>query len=452
MLFSRKDIETIHIVKIRLEEYLAAPQTKPLSIAFFGPRGAGKTFAALEVAEAAARGRKVRAMVFDMSDFRKLEDLIEALHRIRDCALDGYTPLVYFKSFDATFQGSPFGWLTHFLPVMAYGKFLDGGMSRPVRSAVLLFGSSITRSFANFTSYMSSLSPTDVQVVQDFMGCLQGYVDMAGINSSGGADKVYPFRRAIILRALLEEREPKLKSGDWINIDEGVLNGLLLVPKYLQGIRSLKAILAMSHLNNAHYFPRSALPSETELRLHVNHDEFMQVMSGKLLPIEVRESLAERLNEVYCRHIRARERAKPENKSKTDEQIDEEKWLTPWNKLPEIFKDSNRDHASAISSTIRHISCFLAEMKEGEERVTSFEKEEIEILAIREKSRWNSERLQRQWRMGPRSGKAKTKPYLVPWEDLDEATKDIDRAMVSSYPTILPPNYAIYRVTSRVWI
>jgi hypothetical protein len=272
---------------------------------------------------------------------------------------------------------------------------------------------------------------------------------MAGFNRGGVGDKLYLFRRAVILRALLEEREPKLRTGKWINIDDGVLSGLLLVSEYFQGIRSLKSVLAMSRLNNAQHFSRSALPSEPQLQLHVDYGEFTKAVSGKLLPNEVRELLAERLHEVYCNHIRERERAKPENKSKTDKQIDEENWLVPWNELLEAFQDSNRDHADAIPSTVRRVSCFLAEKKAGETPVTEFEKEDIEIMAIHEKCRGNSERLQRQWRAGPRSGKARTTPYLVPWEDVEEPIKDIDRAMVRSYRTILPPNYAIYRMKSR---
>jgi hypothetical protein len=449
VLFDRKEIQLFHTLRTQLEEYLVVSQTKPLSIAMFGPRGSGKTFAALQVVETAAAGKKVRPLIFDLSEFKKPEDLVEAFHQIRDCALDGYTPFAYFKNFDISFLESSFAWLPHLLPVMTNGWFFDGAVRRPIGRALLFFGTSAMRSFAAFRRHAeASLSQVDSRAVHDFIGCLQGFVDMAGFNRGGVGDKMYLFQRAVVLHALLEEREPKLKSGDGINIEESVLSGLLLVSEYFQGIRSLKTVLAMSHVNNARHFSRSALPSETQLQLHVDYREFVKAMSGKHLPAEARELLAERLNDVYCSHIRERERAKPDNKTKTDEQIDEENWLTPWNQLLEAFKDSNRDHADAIPSTIRIVSCFLAEKKDGTTPVTEFTRKEIETMAIHEKNRWNSERLQRQWKTGPRSGKDKTTPYLVPWEDLEDSIKDIDRVMVRSYPKILPSNYAIYRTKS----
>ncbi|KAI0870019.1 hypothetical protein GGS24DRAFT_126394 [Hypoxylon argillaceum] len=450
ILFDRTEIQLSHTLKTHLEEYLAAPQTKPPSIALFGPRGSGKTFAALQIAEAAAAGgKKVWPLTFDLSDFTRPKDLTDAFHQIRDAALDGHTPFAYFKNFDTPLCGLSFGWLPHLLPVMRDGRFLDGSAGRPIGTALLFFGTSASSSFAAFR-LQNATSQANARVVQDFIGCLEGFVDITGLNRRGVGDSLYLFQRAIILRALLEERAPKLESGGRISIDERVLNGLLLVSEYFQGIRSLKSILTMSRLNDARHFSRSALPSETQLQLHVDHAEFMKAMSGKLLLDEVRESLAEQLNLVYCNHIRERERRKPGSQLKTDEQIDKENYLTPWNQLREAFKDSNREHADAIPSTIRVANCFLAEKKDGRTPVTKFTKAEIEAMAIHEKGRWNSERLQRQWKTGPRSGANKTTPYLVPWEDLEEQIKDIDRVMVRSYPNILPPNYAIYRMGSRI--
>lgn len=454
VLFDRRQIQRFQALRLDLEEYLAVPQIKPLSIALFGPRGCGKAFAARQVtdlaAAAAAGGRKVKPLTFDLSEFTRLEDLAEALHQIRDCGLGGYTAFAYFKNFDAAFLGQPFGWLPHLLPAVSKGWFFDSAVSRPIGAALLFFGTSATKSFAAFRGLAeASLTQVNVQAMQDFIVSLHGYVDMAGFNRGGLGDRLYLLHRAVVLRTLLEERAPGIKFGDGINIDETVLRGLLLVPEYSQGIRSLEAVLTMSHLNHARHFSRSALPSESQLQLHVDYDEFRRAMSGKVLPTEVRDLLAEQLHNAYCHHIREKERAKPGNESKTDEEIDKENWLKPWSTLEEQFKDSNRDHADAIPSTLRIVGCFLAERKQGSEPVEEFTKEEVEKMARQEKARWNSERLQRQWRTGPRSGKDKTTPYLVPWEDLEEEVKEIDRAMVGSYTKILPSNYAIYRLKFR---
>lgn len=96
--FDRKKIELFQTLFHSLDEYLAVPQTKPLSIAFIGPRGSSKSFAALQVAESASAGRKVRQLRFDPAQFGTLEDLTKAFHQIRDSTLEGFMPLIYFNN------------------------------------------------------------------------------------------------------------------------------------------------------------------------------------------------------------------------------------------------------------------------------------------------------------------------------------------------------------------
>src|SRR5690606_26104405 len=110
-LFDRHEIESFRTLFNLLAEYLTGPKDNLLSIALFGPRGSGKSFAALQVAEAASKGHKVRYLRFDLSQFTQLDDLVAAFHSIRDCSLEGYIPIVYFNGFDANFSNSPFGWL-----------------------------------------------------------------------------------------------------------------------------------------------------------------------------------------------------------------------------------------------------------------------------------------------------------------------------------------------------
>ena len=71
---------------------------------------------------------------------------------------------------------------------------------------------------------------------------------------------------------------------------------------------------------------------------------------------------------------------------------------------------------------------------------------EVEVLAKAEKSRWNEERLAKQWRKGEeRSADQRTSPFLIPWDDCTEAVKEIDRAI---YPSdkFLPSTYRVYRM------
>jgi hypothetical protein len=91
----------------------------------------------------------------------------------------------------------------------------------------------------------------------DFVSRLRGHVDVLGPDPMNESDRMYPIRRAILLRALLERRAPRLLRGERANIDEGVLSALLTVPRYRHGARSIEAILAMSAVSGRNQFERS---------------------------------------------------------------------------------------------------------------------------------------------------------------------------------------------------
>jgi len=55
-----------------------------------------------------------------------------------------------------------------------------------------------------------------------------------------------------------------------------------------------------------------------------------------------------------------------------------------------------------------------------------------------EHQRWEIERRQDGWRPGPaRDPARKLSPYLVPWENLPEEIKDLDRDAIRALPTFL---------------
>lgn len=433
VLFDRKEIELFHGLSNSLAQYLAAPQYRPLHIGIFGPLGSGKSFAARQVAEAASRGRNVRHLHFDLSQFVDERGLAEAFHEVRDCTLEGYIPLVYFRAFDTDSHTSSFDWLPHLLGPMASGSFsVIGGVARPIGKAVFFFG--ITGS--------KSRKHLDKRPMSDFFGRLHGLVSMVGPNrveGGHGSDKLYPVRRAVVLRTLLEQREIKLRSGHTIEIDNSVLSSLLLTPQYRQGIHSMKSIISMSRLNNRTKFERAALPTESQMDLFVDYQDWVGYMCGVPLEDDLREELAEKLYNVYQTHIR---------KAGSDQQ---KRNLVPWSQLREDFKESSRAHAESIPGKLRLISCFLGETSAQPDRmpVKQLSKAEIEVLAKAEKIRWNEERLAKQWRKGEeRSADQRTSPFLIPWDDCTEAVKDIDRAMVAAYSSdkFLPSRYGVYRM------
>lgn len=443
ILFDRREIESFRTIYIFLEEYLLAPMRRPLCIALFGTKGSGKAFAALQVAEAASRGRKINNFRFNLSQFTSVDDLLAAFHSIRDSSLNGSMPFVYFNGFDSSFAGSPLGWLPHLLAVMFNGSFSDHGISRPVGSAVFFFGATsfkthedLRRKAARATSESGNMNRA-----QEFLACLHGFVNVLGPNKADHGyvtDRLYPVRRAVILRTLLERREPNLTVGEEILIDDKVLNALLLVPTYRQGIRSLKSIIDMSTLNGRYDFKRSSLPPALQLDLHVDYKTFVKYLTGTPLPGPLREKLAELLHEVYLE-----ERVKTATEQ-------EKQSLKPWNDLSIELKKSSQAHADSIPSKLRAIQCFLSETQESRTPVAEFTIDEINLMASIEHDRWNAERLQNQWFKGEeRDIENRKSPFLIPWRDLAEQWKDIDRALVKSYIRILPESHKIYKFGLR---
>ncbi|KAK6330306.1 hypothetical protein TWF730_004800 [Orbilia blumenaviensis] len=443
VLVDRHEIESFRIVSNVLRDYIDLPQTKPISIALFGPRGSGRSYAAMEMGTALLNGQKVSHFRMDLTQISNPKDLIPIFHSIRDSNLEGGFPLVYINGFDTPVPGSSLLWLFHLLTPMLHGRFIDNGESRPIGRAVFFLGSINFKTYQKFQNQVGGgsrgLTPPRFE---EFLGCLHGYVNMLGPDCVGDHDRLYPVRRAVILRELLEEREPKLKVDGRISIDESVLDGLLLVPSYRQGIRSLKSIIAMSRLNGARQFERAALPPTNQLDLHVNSDDFLRYLNGNVLPESIREHLAQNIHTAYLRK-RFSMGMSDEDRKRPGHQ--------PWEQLSEEFRESARAHADNIPRKLRLVSCFLAEKQDHMHRepVEGFTMDEIEVLAKNEHDRWNAERLQKQWTKSSKTDPTvRTSSFLVAWDDLAKEWQDVDRVLVAAYPDILPEDYQIYRMGS----
>jgi hypothetical protein len=65
--------------------------------------------------------------------------------------------------------------------------------------------------------------------------------------------------------------------------------------------------------------------------------------------------------------------------------------------------------------------------------------------------RWVEDRLRQGWRLGPRRDVAgKRSPYLVPWDELSEEVRDLDRDSVRAIPRLVAElGLSIFRRPSR---
>ncbi|KAK7408100.1 hypothetical protein QQX98_009755 [Neonectria punicea] len=320
------------------------------------------------------------------------------------------------------------------------GKLVS--LATPLGAAVFIFGAAAARTYKELRKKATKSKPDGhLTREQEVVACLHGFANILGPNKvqyGEKMDRMYPVRRAVILRSLIEKREPNLKYRDKIHIDDGVLNALLLVPTYRQGIKSLASIIGMSRLNGYYQFERSALPPPAQLDVHVDYKTFTIYLNSMPLPKHLREDLAEKLHNTYND-----ERRKTANDA-------EKKKLTQWNDTDEELRESSRAHADAIPSKLRIIGCYLSETQEYRKPVESFTRDQIEKIAEVQHERWNAEKLQNQWGKGKeRDIKARKSPFLVPWVDLPEQWKDIGRGMAKSYPKILPVSHKIYEMGPR---
>lgn len=283
----RVEIENLRSMRNIMEEYVqqrlhGGPVDRPISVAIFGPPGAGKTFAVRQMASVLLPGR-LRTLEFNLSEFHSEADLRAAFHEVRDVALVGDLPLVFWDEFDAPLDGKPLGWLTHFLAPMEDGHFHEGASYHPVGPAIFVFAGGYASRFEEFVVCFDERVERAAKK-PDFVSRLRGYVDVMGPNRRGADDIAWPLRRALLLRSLIAGRAPQMMRAGAeeprLDIDEGVLSAFLLIGEYIHGARSMKAIVQMSALSGKPRFERSSLPARQQLGLHVDAGLFLELVRG----------------------------------------------------------------------------------------------------------------------------------------------------------------------------
>lgn len=301
----RAEIESYNSIRALVREFLHARfRERPLCIGVFGPPGAGKSFGVEQVIQSVA-GKRAKKLTFNVSQFSSERDLVAACHRIRDIVLEGKTPVAFFDEFDsAGLDGAPLGWLRLFLALMQDGKFRDGEELHPLGKCILVFAGGTTSTFGEFERVARARKK---RKGPDFVSRLRGYINIRGPNPqpaepaspprqdlSANAtasplpdhplpdpqvdDPEFVLRRALLLRSMLERNKDAsglFNSQSELQIDDGVLRALLLVPVYHYGSRSLEAILEMSQLEGHHRFDQYALPPAEQLGMHASVEAFL---------------------------------------------------------------------------------------------------------------------------------------------------------------------------------
>lgn len=439
--FDRNEIESFRAIRNLMLEYLSSDNhTSPLSVAVFGPPGSGKSFGITQVASSVAPGKiVVDGLEFNLSQFQSLADLVSAFHKVRDIALTGKIPLVFFDEFDSECNGVKLGWLKYFLAPMQNGRFKDGETTHPTGRAIFVFAGGTSSSYENFVSPKTDPSEelaegeTRIRTQQfadakgpDFISRLRGYVNIMGPNPMSAGDKLFMVRRAVLLRSILSRKARHVFDGKELRIDKGVLLAYLRVPVFKHGVRSMEAIIDMSMLAGRRAFESAALPTATQLSLHVDAETFLDLVRFAA----AREGIARAIHKNYLEKMKQMKKLSPRKEASHRE----------WERLSEEFKESNRLQADEIPVKLKEAGCTFAIAAKGKTRSKfALTPDEIEFLAEMEHERYVKERFALGWTYAPgeRNNDAKTHPCLVSWSELPEEERDKDRDAVKSIPDIM---------------
>jgi hypothetical protein len=106
--------------------------------------------------------------------------------------------------------------------------------------------------------------------------------------------------------------------------------------------------------------------------------------------------------------------------------------MRPWEMLPERFRSASRHQADHINTKLDYIRCRTkAETKPR----FDFSSSELEALSESEHRRWEAVQRLDGWTFGEkRDDAAKKTPMLVPYEQLSQEIKDLDRLSVRAVP------------------
>lgn len=430
----RNEIESFNGIERLVNDYIdtGSPE-KPLSLAVFGPPGSGKSFGIKQIARG-IWGKKAKDAIleFNLSQFGDADQLVGAFHQIRDKALSGIVPLVFWDEFDS----QQLAWLQYLLAPMQDGSFMEGQLNHPIGKAVFIFAGGTSYTMEAFPPAKESDKFQDFKLKKgpDFVSRLQGYLNVLGPNrrqiynrqtdkwDTDPTDICFPIRRALLLRVMTGTFGNKR-----LNIDSGLLNGFLKIPQYKHGARSMNTIVSLTQKPGDNTMRRSSFPAMEQVAIHIDYLKFMDLIIEDHVFKASCRSLAPAIHNFY------RELAGKEGWKVT--------YDVEWEKLPAIIKEDNVAASLRIPEVLSLIGLEVIKPDKGEViNPDTFEEmisKNIEILAQAEHDGWMETKKQNGWVYGEkRDDENKIHPSLIPYRQLSEEDKEKDRNAVRRYSKI----------------
>jgi RyR domain len=140
------------------------------------------------------------------------------------------------------------------------------------------------------------------------------------------------------------------------------------------------------------------------------------------VPSRVLEGIARTIHDDYVRARLAEGR-----------RLGSEPALRPWDELPEHLKDANRDQARGYATHLAAIGYKIAPAGEAAPAAqTEFvlRGEQLERMAQAEHERWIAHKRSQGYSYGAKrveDGPGRRHPGILPWEELSEDVRDLDR-------------------------
>jgi hypothetical protein len=379
-------------------------------------------------------------LTFNISQLSGPNDLLNAFHQVRDKALSGKIPLVFWDEFDTTLNGQQLGWLRYFLAPMQDGEFQEGQITHPIGKSIFVFAGGTSYSMDSFSSKTKDKDYRDSKL-PDFISRLRGFLNILGPNCQAGSpagDPYYIIRRAILLRSLLERNTPQLLHGNrgkaMINIDEGVLRALLFVKEYKHGARSMEGIIMASQLAGKTSFGRSDLPTEAQLNLHTDGREFYSLVNTMDLNADMLEKVAEAAHTIFCDYLTAEGY---DYGPSTSENEKKHSSLKPYSKLSEDEKEQNRNNVRDIPNKLAAIGCAVVPLR-TKEIPSELKDSDIMLLAKIEHDRWMREKIETGWKWAEETDKEnRLHKSILPWDKLSTEEQEKDCVLIRGIPKIL---------------
>ncbi|MGD9721764.1 MAG: AAA family ATPase [Pirellulales bacterium] len=278
----RREIEGFRAIQKLIESHIESTKegknTRPLSLAVFGPPGAGKSFAVKAIIKnIGGIHNKLKILdPYNVAQFSDISSLNAAFAEVSRSSLE-QTPVAFFDEFDCASEEEELGWLKLFLAPMEDGVFLGNS----VKTAILVFAGGTSATFASFS--LEGRSSSDAQWLAfskakgpDFVSRLRGHLNIVGVNPADPEDELYLIRRAIMVRSVLSQLQD-LGPTDVAQIDRHMLRAVLHVPEYRHGGRAVRTLL-QSCQSNSGAISVSAVPPTHQLNMLVDGKAFLDLM------------------------------------------------------------------------------------------------------------------------------------------------------------------------------